>query len=97
MFGAPENRTVSWTSPQRVVDPLFLWSCLDPEAARIASSKITTTLGLVVHAAGETFTPPDADQSSVSAPPRGNAATTASRSHRRGCDRLPSVALPSLE
>lgn len=27
---------------------------LDPESARVASSKITTTLGLVVHAAGGT-------------------------------------------
>lgn len=34
---------------------LFIYLCLvglDPEAARVASSKITTTLGLVVHAAG---------------------------------------------
>lgn len=30
---------------------LFMFG-LDPEAARVASSKITTTLGLVVHAAG---------------------------------------------
>lgn len=30
-----------------------LFFCTDPEAARAASSKITTTLGLVVHAAGE--------------------------------------------
>lgn len=35
---------------------LFIYVCLfglDPEAARVASSKITTTLGLVVHAAGK--------------------------------------------
>lgn len=32
---------------------IYFWLVgLDPEAARVASSKITTTLGLVVHAAG---------------------------------------------
>lgn len=31
----------------------IIFFCTDPEAARAASSKITTTLGLVVHAAGD--------------------------------------------
>lgn len=34
----------------------LLFNGLDPESARVASSKITTTLGLVVHAAGGTHT-----------------------------------------
>lgn len=34
----------------------LLFNDLDPESARVASSKITTTLGLVVHAAGGTHT-----------------------------------------
>lgn len=36
----------------RCIDSLLVFVCPDPEAARVASSKITTTLGLVVHAAG---------------------------------------------
>lgn len=35
-----------------VCSPHNVCSALDPESARAASSKITTTLGLVVHAAG---------------------------------------------